>query len=192
MKKIKIKSSYDDLTVEDFIMIREILTTDSMVDKKFHIISALSDLTFEEVRELPVSVVKVLERELKYLEELPENVPVKDSYEINGKVFYPVKNIPDMVSGRYIDMMYFLENNPDHFLNLHEMLAIIMSHDNEPYDKYPNSVYYDDMLSMGIKDAISISLFFYQTFKNCIKCIPDYLSQKEKKEVGLQKDGDGI
>ena len=182
---------YEDLTIEKYLMLKDIDKEGDDIDMIVEAISILSDFTEDEVLNLPLSQFNKLSSKLKFISEEPKLIKkLPDNININGKMYSIVKDASKMTAGQYIDYKSYAKD----FDSINKNLALIMTTVIVPQGKKYGEGYDTVELSeefkrhLNIVLALSISNFFFIQFQNYSNNILIYLEVMLRKMRRKEKD----
>jgi hypothetical protein len=210
MSKIEltIPTSWDDITLGQYIQLRPVLNTD-MNDVK-RIINVLAVLTNEKtdlIKEITIPNYHVILKKISFLNDpLPTELE-KNLFKIGGQLYKFKLNSNKLLFGEYINLMEIMQKASDNeeiiYENLHKIFTIIC----RPVKKTilgikEIKVTSEDVRNnadnffnnMSISIAYPIAVFFCNHYPDLIKVIKTSLiqmAQKNKKtaEMMLKKEG---
>lgn len=214
--KIKIKDSWKEVTIGEFIALEKIkgVQFNDNIELAAKLLEILSDKDAEFIANIPAENIPSLASHLSFITAQVSGGNISTTYVINGKEYNATLNVREFSSIRYIDLASLLRDN-DGNKNLHNILAVIlvpkgMKYNGGEYDimQVANEIYE----YFSIADAYALSLFFSKIFeslieviKNCsikkIRKIASKEMNKERKEAlmkmirdlkRLQKNGAGL
>lgn len=190
-KQIRIKTSWEAITLKEYEQIEQILKSDIPVDYKA--VNLLSVLSGEEVglfENLPLHQFSKLTKLLNFLTvEMPE-VKVKDSYEINGRKYVVKADIPSISTAQYIDYQTYMKEKP---VDLQKVISVFLIPEGHSYnDGYKIEEVLADIHDMRIMDVQALGFFIQKQSALFIIVTRDYLSHQMKKMkipmVKIQED----
>lgn len=178
-------NNYKDLTIEKYIELYELdIQGLSELEIQSNIIAILSDMTVDEVLDLPIPQYKKLAQQTAFMTVPPQVKPRKISkVKINGKEFKVLDKIENMTTGQYIDYQTYIQNNEIKMLPY--ILSCLIIPTNE---KYGDSDTVEDMKQISVEEALTISNFFMNKSRSLIKDTLHYLEWKMKKTMKKMKD----
>ena len=168
-------NSYENLSIEKYIQLYEIdIQGMEEIDIQASMISILSDMTIDEVMELPITEYKKLAQNTAFLTEPPKVRNRKISkVNIDGKEYRVIDRIEEMLTGQYIDYQTYLSRNEV------KMLPYILSCLIIPKgEKYGDSDTIEDMKRLNVKEALEISNFFIVKSRTLTRSMLRFLDWK--------------
>lgn len=177
--------TWDDITIDKYIRIRDILALDTDdYNKHIHIISLCHDIKLSEFDNMTVEDLKAYIRSLAILQEQPVPRFLSMKYNFIGMEFELVPNANKMITGQYID--YCNIANEDNY-NISLLIAVCMRPKNgiyaEGYDVQELSSVINE--NMCILDALGICFFFKAQLKSLTKAILGYLGRNIKESKNM-------
>lgn len=178
-------NNYRDLTIEKYIELYEIEVHGmEEIDIQSNIIAILSDMTVDEVLDLPIPQYKKLVQQTAFMTVPPQVKARKISkVTINGKEYKVLEKVEDMTTGQYIDYQSYLQNNEV------KMLPYILSCLIIPKgEKYGESDTIEDMKQMSVEEALTISNFFMKQSLTLTNATLRYLEWQMKRKMKKMKE----
>lgn len=171
--------SYDKLTIGKYEEIKTVLTSGKDdVEMNVEIVGILTDLTAEDVLELPIGTFNRLLQGTAFLYNEPTKRQVAQLYNLGGYELIPVLNVNDMTTAQFLDYQEYIKSD-----NLIGILSVFLipkgcTYGNN-YDVYEIQNVIKNNLS--IVDARSLSDFFFAWFQGLFHSTLTYLTKKMKK-----------
>lgn len=178
-------NNYKDLTLEKYIELYELdIHGMEEIDIQSNIIAILSDMTVDEILDLPIPQYKKLAQQTAFLTTQPQVKARKISkIYINGKEYNVLDKIEKMTTGQYIDYQTYLKKNDI------KMLPYILSCLIIPKDeKYGDTDTIEQIKQMTVEEALTISNFFMNKSLTLIKGIVHYLEYMMKRKMKKVKE----
>lgn len=178
-------NNYRDLTIEKYIELYEIEVHGmEEIDIQSNIIAILSDMTVDEVLDLPIPQYKKLVQQTAFMTVPPQVKARKISkVTINGKEYKVLEKVEDMTTGQYIDYQSYLQKNEV------KMLPYILSCLIIPKgEKYGESDTIEDMKQMSVEEALTISNFFMKQSLTLTNATLRYLEWQMKRKMKKMKE----
>lgn len=178
-------NNYKDLTLEKYIELYELdIHGMEEIDIQSNIISILSDMTVDEILELPLPEYRKLAQQTAFMTVAPQVKGRKISkVNINGKEYEVLDKIDKMTTGQYIDYQTYLKKNDV------KMLPYILSCLIIPKgEKYGDTDTIDDMKQIKVEEALTISNFFMRKSLSSINATLRYLEFMMKKKMKKVKE----
>lgn len=209
--EIKIPTSWDDITLGQYIELRPILQTEQEeVTRMINILCVLTGKKREEIKELTIPDFHKLVKKMSFLNEPLSKELKKKRFIIGGKWYEFKIEAKRMLFGEYISVMEILQQAGDNedvlFNNLHKILTAIcrpvyktmfgfksVDIDGESIRQTADNFY----KNMPITIAYPIGVFFYQRLPNLTEAIKTSLMAEANKKIeevkaDLIKDGVGL
>jgi hypothetical protein len=187
---------WNQLTLWQYQQMMPILTNPdkdwSELDKEVKLLTIVTGLTEHQIDSLGIQDLKVLRRDLQFLDEPIEGSAV-NYIKVNGKQYrinYDIKNMP---FARYIESKVFSQ---DTVSNLHKIAAsmIIPQKKNwmgkwrdDKYDASKHEEYSHDMQEANFINVYHSLVFFYQVYRNWIEVSQDYM-KREVMKAGMTEE----
>ena len=178
-------NNYKDLTLEKYIELYEMdIQGLTELEIQSNIIAILSDMTVDEVLDLPIPQYKKLAQQTAFMTVPPQVKPRKISkITINGKNFKVLDKIEDMTTGQYIDYQTYISNSDIKMLP-YTLSCLIIPEE----EKYGDSNTIEDLKLMTVEEALTISNFFMNKSRTLIRTTLRYLGWKMKRKMKKVKD----
>jgi hypothetical protein len=128
LDKFKIKGSWEEVTLMEFIQIKEILETPNFdeFEKELRIIALLAGQEdFTVFYNVPKIQAEQLFSSISFLNEQPKG-DIKDLYCIGGVEYRFMRNVSDLKTGQYYDLTKYLEVKEDFFINLAKICSVFL------------------------------------------------------------------
>lgn len=173
------KTSWADITVRDVIEIREIgelqLATED--EKNIKVAALLAGVKEDELMAMPFDKLAPYMENTQFLLTPPVQRKARNKYVINGRTYKLFKSYDEMTVAQYID---FQAIQPDGFdKKPAELLSIFLIPAGHEYnDGYDREQVFEDMLDMGIEEALGVCGFFIKRCWNLIRLVPALLKTK--------------
>lgn len=178
-------NNYKDLTLEKYIELYELdIHGMEEIDIQSNIIAILSDMTVDDVLDLPIPQYKKLAQQTAFLTVQPQVKARKiNKIYINGKEYNVLDKIEKMTTGQYIDYQTYLKKNDI------KMLPYILSTLIIPKDeKYGDTDTIEQIKQMTVEEALTISNFFMNKSLTLIKGTLHYLEYMMKRKMKKVKE----
>lgn len=178
-------NNYKDLTLEKYIELYE-LDIQGMTELEIQssIIAILSDLTVDDILDLPIPEYKKLAQQTAFMTVPPKVKPRKISkVTINGKKYNVLDKIEDMTTGQYIDYQTYISK--DDIKMLPYTLSCLIIPEGE---KYGESNTVEELKQMTVEEALTIANFFTKKSLTLIRTTLRYLGWKMKRKMKKVKD----
>lgn len=169
---IKIKSSWDEVTVGDIVFMREVegLQVATEDERNMMVAARLAGMEYGDFLQLPLGEVSSLMDRLDFIYGRPEPVKARRSYVVNGRRYDLIRDRSEMTLAQYVDFQAIqaegFSKRPA------ELLAIFLVPEGHQYnDGYDREVQAADMLDLGVREALGICDFFTRRFVKSINLI---------------------
>tara|TARA_R100001443_G_scaffold18994_1_gene30317 strand:+ start:577 stop:1212 length:636 start_codon:yes stop_codon:yes gene_type:complete len=208
--ELKIPTSWEDITLGQYIELRPILQTkEDDIKRVINILCVLTGKKREEIRNVTIPDFHKLIKKMSFLNDpLPKQLN-KRRFLIGGKWYEFKLDAKKMLFGEYISVMEILQKSGDNedllFNNLHKILTVIcrpvyktlfgfksVNIDGDLIRETANNFYNN----MPITIAYPIGVFFYQRYPTLTETIKTSLMEEAEKKIkevktDLQKAGVG-
>lgn len=190
---VKVPTSLDDITIEQFQKYNRIMTVITTEEAKtIGVISIFCNLTTDEVISMDIKDVKEISN--KIVEVLNQPTTFIQKFDKYG--FIP--NLDKMTAGEYIDLDKYLGD----IENAHRAMTIMYRKiknkflDTYEIEPYSNTDKADEMLKAPLSVYLGAMVFFWNLSKDLLKCMRQRLENPNPTVEGLEKvlqsDGVGI
>lgn len=178
-------NNYKDLTLEKYIELYELdIHGMEEIDIQTNIIAILSDMTVDDVLDLPIPQYKKLAQQTAFLTAQPQVKARKiNKIYINGKEYNVLDKIEKMTTGQYIDYQTYLKKNDVKMLPYILSCLIIPSG-----EKYGDTDTIEQIKQMTVEEALTISNFFMNKSLTLIKGTLRYLEYMMKRKMKKVKE----
>ena len=197
--ELKIPTSWEDITLGQYIELRPILQTkEDDIKRVINILCVLTGKKREEIRNVTIPDFHKLVKKMSFLNDpLPKQLN-KRRFLIGGKWYEFKLDAKKMLFGEYISVMEILQKSGDNedllFNNLHKILTVIcrpvyktlfgfksVDIDGDLIRETANNFYNN----MPITIAYPIGVFFYQRYPTLTKTIKTSLMKEANKNFLL-------
>ena len=189
---MEIKTSWNEITLNEFIQLTQIIQSDIPEDYQLsNIVSVLTGKPLQEIESLPLSEYKKLTSQLDFLNETPQRKEThSDCYEINGVTYELKADLSNLTTAQYIDYMNYSKEDP---IDQTKILSCFLIPSNHSYnDGYPIEKTINELGDINILDYLTINfylrlqsvaftLILIDFLKNQLKTIK--MNKKQKKEI---------
>lgn len=183
--------NWSNITLEQYLEIQAIKEIDSM-DVMVELIRILFKI--EDPESLPYTEFIKYSQELSFMSKDIERVPLKDTYQINGRNYKLENNVMKLTTSQVIDYRnYSKEDN-----HITKILSVFLIPEGHKYnDGYDIEQVINDLLDLDIQTVVSILDFFTICWKEFIKVSVAYLTnqlqtmnlpEEKKKEIQEKVD----
>ena len=185
-KEIKVKSSWSEITIKEWIIIQHILLNELLeIDEKLELIAInISNITQDELRTIKVADHSKIMNKVIFALKDPEKHTAKKEYIIGGKEFEVDINLNNVVSGQYYGATNIMKENNDIIVRMCKLLGIYI----RPKGKKWGEFDYDENLEFLYNNltadiGYSLGVFFYLIANKYMKASQSYLIKMKKKEL---------
>lgn len=183
--------SWSDVTLEQYMLIQEIKKQDSL-DIMCELIKILFKI--EDPESLAYTEFLKYTQQLEFMSKDIERIPLKDTYQINGRKYNLKNNVMQLTTSQVIDYRnYSKEDN-----HIAKILSVFLIPEGHTYnDGYDIEQVINDLLDLDIQTVVSILDFFTICWKEFIKVSVAYLTdqlnlktipEEKKKEIQEKVD----
>lgn len=166
------KTSWNDITVEDFLKLQDIgnlqLATED--EKNMKVAALVNGIDYNEIIQVPLSKVREYMDATDFLLHKPTPNKVRRKYVLNGRTYVLLKDKGEMSVAQYIDYQTIQADGFDK--RPAELLSIMLVPEGHNYnDGYDKDEQIEDMLSLPIPDALGVCDFFVKRLSASINLI---------------------
>lgn len=183
MKRYFIKTNWSEVTVIEYSIIKQILTSEFLdEDQKIEkLIITLSDLTINELNSLKIADYKYVVSKILFVKDSPTEVSISKSITVNNKKFECDIKLENIVTGQYLMLQNILKTDEDFDSKLKKILPIFIrpkgvSWGDYDYDEVQEFLYNN----LSIEVAYSLGLFFSSMTNKLLKAIQASLLKETK------------
>lgn len=157
--EINMKRSWQELTVNEFIQLEQLLKADIPESyRTAHVLALLTNKSLEEIEELPVPTFMNLSKNISFIQEQPKYNDIEKEYIINNRVYELHAEVPSITTAQYIDYQNYSKEEEKDITKLLSCWLIPKGHKyNDGYDM--NEVI-NDVGDMLLQDAMGVCFFF--------------------------------
>ena len=184
--------SWSDISIKKYI--NYLKTFDNTLDdfeKLIIRLSILTDMSYEEVSNIPLPEINKINKALDWVVTTEPNKELKDTFKIQGTEYKITLDATKLTGGQYASISTKIgKEGVNSFDILHDILASISLplgvdiKDIEP-SYYPKTAELF-LNNLSIADAYPVGVFFCEVSKNLTQGIQDYLAKELKKTKNLQ------
>lgn len=177
---VTIKSSWNDITVQDMMDITFVLEDEDTEENKINgLICILTGKDFDYIADLPLFTYKELVKRLQFLQTEPKPNKLKKKYVINGTTYVQCADVTKVTTAQFIDYNNYINNKEKDISKLLSVMLIPKGHE---YNKgYEIEDVQNDIKSMSYLDAMGISFFLQKQFVAYVMLMLDYSEELLKK-----------
>lgn len=170
------KTSWNDLTLKDLIIIRDIsgMQMETEDQKNIRVAALLAEMPYEELLNKPLNELREIMDNAGFLYTQPKPKKTKKVYKVNGRTYKLFKDPAEMCVAQYIDFQAIerdgFEKRPGELLSI---ILIPLGHEyNDGYDK---ELVVEDMYDLPVEEALGICDFFTKRYTKLISLMRMYL-----------------
>lgn len=205
LSNLKIKDSWDQITISDFMMIQDITTNakHNALEKMLKTLGVLAGVSDEFFNKFLIPDLTEFAKKADFLKTLPET-PLKQYYTIGGKRYKLIGKFSDLTTGQFIDLNHFSKDGV--LDNLHIIISIFLhpviekTRTQKLVEKLGLKKYRDvenymetslELTSQNVysnmlyQDANAISLFFCVVGQAFTAISMDYLKSQKNQKLQL-------
>lgn len=177
------KSNWNELTVNEFIQLEQLLKADIPESyRTAHVIALLDNKSLDEVENLPISTFMSLAENLSFIQTQPKYNDIQKEYIINNHIYELKSEIPSITTAQYIDYQNYSKEG-----DLTKLLSVWVIPKGHKYnDGYDMIEVIQDMGHMLLQDAMGICFFFPKQLAASVLIIQQSLKQNLK-ELKMKK-----
>ena len=189
--------NYNDMSISLWREIRETLEDmgeASELEVQVALISLLSGMEEDEIRNLPLKEYSEMAAKTRFLMQRPNVKAIRPrNLTINGKKYDLVDDIKDLTTGQYIDYQTYMQDNED-FKNLAKVLSVFIVPKgkayNEGYDVEDVIRELDEHLSIQI--ALGVCFFFREKYRSWLNLMQDSFKRKMMRMRRKEKNPEAV
>lgn len=177
---IKIKNSWDEVTLNEFIQLTQIIQSEIPEDYQLsNIVSVLTGRTLQEIENLPLSEYKKLTSQLEFLNTTPQRKEThSDHYEINGVTYDLKADLSNLTTAQYIDYLNYSKEDP---IDQTKILSCFLVPTNHSYnDGYSIEKTISELGNINILDYLTINFYLRLQSVAFTLILVDYLKNQLK------------
>lgn len=176
------KKSWDDISIREFNIIKEISSNDRVeeIDKMVDLLHIVDGEDVDYYYELPLNKLVELKSKVKFLfEPLVNNF--KASFTLNNVKYNVTLNPNKLTAGQYIDLSNILASDPDNIALLLSIIVLPKGKKYGEYDIFEQEKIFDEYMPITL--ASGISAFFLSYYENLTNNLLTYSIRKLKREM---------
>lgn len=180
---ITIKNNWDEITLNEFNEIRNILMSDTPEEfKTVAVVGVLTGKDIFEIERLPITVFQSLTKHIDFLNHFPEDkLQQKDVYNVNGREYILKADIPSITTSQYIDYTNYTKDPDSDMRKIMSCFLIPIGHDyNDGYDMLQ---VWNDIGDMIYRDVQAVAFFLQRQYGTYTIITLDSLVQSQKKAM---------
>ena len=152
------------------------------LDRQVKIISVLSDLSEDEVLNLPIVEYKEMAERTKFLNEMSERdaARVASSYNVGGFNLVPVTDVRKITTAQYIDFQEYAKGGDE---NLVEILSCMLVPKGMKYNNGYDVVDVQRAIreNMSVADVLALTAFFLASYRNLTRDFLNYSKEEARR-----------
>lgn len=184
------KTSWNDITIDDFYKIRKITENKDYTpaEKDIKVLSLLSSVDEETLWSMPLDKVTAMLAKTKFLDEFKLDRKMKyQTITFNGVAYCINPDIDKMNYAQYVDFQHYWHNKDTEIEKLLSVFLIPKGHKyNEGYD--PQELQTEIRNSLSIIEAENIAFFLLKKLAISTRAIQIYLVTMMKVKVMMTRD----
>lgn len=189
-KTINIKTSWKEITVREYIIIKNILESeffeeDQKVEK---LILALTDLSESDLNSLKVNEYAKIVNTLKFIKNTPNTKVINTTLSIKDRKFDVDTKLGEVVTGQYLMLQNIMKSDSSFDDRLKQVLGVFIRPKGVKwgdYDFEENSEFLYNNLSIEI--GYSLAVFFSIIASKLLKATQLYLQKESQTKIPMKK-----
>lgn len=182
---IKVKKTWDDITVEQYMILESMEKTEypELIDKGIFMVDTVYEV---DSRNIPYTAFNTLLNSITQIySEKPPRRKAKPSYTINGTKYQLDIDYANFTTAQFVDFTNY-QKDPDYI----GMLSVVLIPDGHSYcdGGYDLEKVKEDLATMSVTDAMAVVGFFWTASTRFIKFILNYLTRKLKRDRKLPRE----
>lgn len=177
-KQIKIKKSWDDITIGQYVELRSMEKTDypDLIDKGIFMVDTIYQVESKNIAYM--DFIKLLET-LDFLQQKPVPKKATTRYQLNDTEYQLDLNYNNLTTSQFVDFSAYREQ--DDYIG---MLSVVLYPINHTYcDGYDMEKVKQDLESISVTEALGIIDFFYTASTSFVERILNYLLKMTKRRT---------
>lgn len=178
--QINIKTSWDEVTLNDYIQLQQIITSNIPEDYQLsNMVSVLTGLPLETIENLPLSQFLQLGNSLKFMNEKPKREVHKSEYILNGTTYVLTEDISKLTTAQFLDFQNFQRESPIDYTKILSCFLIPKGHSYN--DGYDVTRVFNDMGSITVPQFQGLFFFLRLQSMSLYLILIDSLKRDMKK-----------
>lgn len=179
MEKIEMKNSWNQVTVNEFIQLEQLLQADIPESyRTSHVVALLTGKSLDEIESLTAVAYTALARQLSFISEEPKYNELKDEYIINDRKYVLKADLTQISTAQYIDYQNYMKEEEK---DVTKLLSCWLIPDGKEYgDGYDMKTVIEDMGELPLQDSLAICFFFRMQLGAFILILKDSLIKNLK------------
>lgn len=168
MENLSMKTNWDEITLDEFIQLDQLIHADIPDSyKTSNIVALLCNKTVDEIENIPITQFRSLASKLDFIHTKPEYSDTKPYYNLNGRKYKLRADIPSITTAQYIDYQAYIKESEK---DLTKLVGVWLIPDGHEYnDGYNMNLVFEDAGTMMLSDAMGIAFFFSKQLAASIK-----------------------
>lgn len=186
MEKIEMKNSWNQITVNEFIQLEQLLQADIPESyRTSHVVALLTNKSLDEIESLTAVAYTALARQLSFISEEPKYNELKDEYIINDRKYILKADLTQISTAQYIDYQNYMKEEEK---DVTKLLSCWLIPDGKEYgDGYDMKTVIGDMGDLPLQDSLAICFFFPKQLAAYILILKDSLKKNLKTLAKTEK-----
>lgn len=178
-------TSYKELPLGKWEEIYKLKNEDNDLTQ-IKLLSILSDLTEEEILDLPLNEFKALNNLSAFLLDEPQKKQIETEYLLGDTIYELTSNVDKLIVSQFIDYQTFVKDVDKYLV---ELIGVFLIPKGKKYntDYDIRDAHEDIRKYLSIEDAVSLSAFFLILSQSWLEATETYLIKKMKKMMKQQK-----
>lgn len=151
------------------------------LDRQVKIISVLSDLSEDEILNLPIVEYKEMAERTKFLNEMTERdaARIASSYNVGGFKLVPVTDVRKITTAQYIDFQEYAKGGDE---NLVEVLSCMLVPKGMKYNNGYDVVDVQQAIreNMSVSDVLALTAFFLASYRKLTRDFLNYSKEEAR------------
>lgn len=179
-------TSYKELPLGKWEEIYKLKNEEDNELSQIKLLSILSDMTENEILDLPLNEFKSLNNLSIFLLEPPLKKQVETEYLLGENIYEVISNPNDLIVSQFIDYQTFVKDVDKYLV---ELIGVFLVPKGKKYntDYDIRDAHEDIRKYLSIEDAISLSAFFLLLSQTWLETMETYLIKKAKKTLRRRK-----
>ena len=173
------KNSWNQVTVNEFIQLEQLLQADIPESyRTSHVVALLTGKSLDEIESLTAVAYTALARQLSFISEEPKYNELKDEYIINDRKYVLKADLTQISTAQYIDYQNYMKEEEK---DVTKLLSCWLIPDGKEYgDGYDMKTVIEDMGELPLQDSLAICFFFRMQLGAFILILKDSLIKNLK------------
>lgn len=163
-------SNYRQLPMGKYLDIIKVSKDETLeeIDKRVKIISILSDMSEEDILNLPLTEFTELSTRARFLEGASTDTQIAKEYIVGDFTLCPVTDHRNIITSQYIDFQEYAKMGDDHLV---EILSCLLIPKGKKYVQDYDVIKVQEAIRdyLPVSDAVALSAFFFIQYRQLIK-----------------------